>query len=50
LAYPLAIHDGLVFVEHPKYGDEAPMHILNSDGTLTQSSAWDMDDLRFGDY
>lgn len=50
LAYPLAVHDGLVFVEHPKYGDEAPMQILNSDGTLTASSAWDMDDLSFGDY
>lgn len=50
LVYPLAIHDGLVFVEHPTYGDTAPIQILHADGTLTPSHAFDMDDLRYGDY
>lgn len=50
LAYPLAIHDGLVFVEHPTQGDLAPMQILHADGNLTPSHADDMDDLRHGDY
>jgi hypothetical protein len=50
LLYPLHVHDGLVFVEHPKYGDEDAMQIMHADGTFSPSHAWDMDDLRHGDY
>lgn len=50
IASPLAIHDGLVFIEHPIYGDGASMQIMHADGTFTPSHAMDMDDLRYGDY
>ena len=50
IAYSLAIHDGLVFIEHPIYGDEVPMQIMHADGTFTPSHAWDMEDVRHGDY
>ena len=50
IASPIAIHDGLVFVEHPIYGDEDSMQIMHADGTFSPSHAYDMDDLRHGDY
>ena len=48
--YPLAVHNGLVFVEHPEYGDGAAFQILKVDGTITASDAMDIDDLKYGNY
>lgn len=46
----LAHHDGKTFVEHPTLGDEAPIMILQKDGTLKRSHAWDLDSVYCGDY
>jgi hypothetical protein len=46
----LAFRDGLTFVEHPIYGDEAPIQIVQKDGTLKPSHAWDVDAVYDGDY
>ena len=46
----LTIRDGLTFVEHPVYGDEAPVQIVQKDGTLQPSEAWDVDAVYDGDY
>ena len=37
----LARHNGLLFVEHPTQGDGSPIMILQKDGTLRPSHAWD---------
>ena len=46
----LARHNGLIFVEHPTQGDSSPIMILQKDGTLRASHAWDVDSVRCGDY
>ena len=46
----LTTKDGLVFVEHPVYGDEAPIQIVQPDDTLRDSAAWDIDTVYDGDY
>lgn len=46
----LAFRDGLTFVEHPIYGDEAPIQIVRWDGTLKPSDAWDVEAVYDGDY
>lgn len=46
----VAFKDGLTFVEHPIYGDEAPIQIVQRDRTLKPSHAWDVDSVYDGDY
>lgn len=46
----LAIKDGLTFVEHPIYGDEAPLQIVQKNGSIRASWAWDVESVYCGDY
>jgi len=46
----LGRHNGLLFVEHPTQGDAAPIMVLQKDGTLKRSHAWDMETVYSGDY
>ena len=46
----LGRHNGLLFVEHPTQGDAAPIMVLQKDGTLKRSHAWDMGSVYSGDY
>lgn len=46
----LATKDGLTFVEHPVYGDEAPIQIVQTNGSIRASWAWDVDSVIAGDY
>jgi len=46
----LARHNGLLFVEHPTQGDTAPIMILQKNGTLRPSHAWDTDSVYSDEY
>lgn len=46
----LGRHEGLIFVEHPTQGDAEPIMVLQKDGTLNRSHAWDMETVYSGDY
>ena len=46
----LTTKDGLTFVEHPVYGDEATLQIVQKNGSLRSSWAWDVDSVQNGDY
>ena len=46
----LARHNGLLFVEHPTQGDGSPIMILQKDGTLRPSHAWDTDSVYSDEY
>ncbi len=46
----LATKDGLTFVEHPVYGDETFIQIVQKNGSIRPSWAWDVDTIHSGDY
>lgn len=53
-AYVLLNFAGKVYVEHPVYGDEYPIHVVNDDKTISCTGNYEisdiMDDIRYSSY
>ena len=39
----LGSHNGADYYEHPTYGDDEPMHCIDTDGEVYRSDFYDMD-------
>jgi hypothetical protein len=47
-------HDGRLYVEHPVYGDEETVHVVNGDNTISCTGCYEisdiLDDIRYNRY
>jgi len=53
-AYVLLKFAGKVYVEHPVYGDEETIHVVNGDNTISCTGCYEtsdiLDDIRYNRY